>query len=73
MKNIRGNVSVTKLVFLIVMLCLCIFTGYQMRTGQEIKNALWENAVTVIISFYFGQKVGESKRDPLIDNTEPEK
>lgn len=57
MKDIRAKLSVTKLVFLIVMVSLCIFTGYQMRTGQEIKNALRENVVTVIISFYFGQKV----------------
>ena len=24
--------------------------------------------VTAIVSFYFGQKVGEAKHDPLIDN-----
>ena len=67
MKNIRERLSVTKLVFFLVMLCLCIFTGYQIFTGQEIKNSLWENVVTVIISFYFWQKVWESKKDPLID------
>lgn len=50
------------------MICLCIFTGYQYYMGQELKNALWENVVTVIISFYFWQKVWESKRDPLVDN-----
>ena len=66
MKNILERLSVTKLVFLIVMVCLCVFTGYQIFTAQEIKNSLWENVVTVIISFYFGQKVGESKKDPLI-------
>lgn len=52
------------------MVCLCLFTGYQMWKWQEIKNSLRENVVTVIISFYFGQKVGESKKDPLIDNEE---
>ena len=67
MKNIRWRLSVTKLVFLIVMVCLCVFTGYQIFTAQEIKNSLWENVVTVIISFYFGQKVWESKKDPLIN------
>lgn len=66
MKNIRWRLSVTKLVFLIVMVCLCVFTWYQIFTAQEIKNSLWENVVTVIISFYFWQKVWESKKDPLI-------
>ena len=67
MKNILERLSVTKLVFLIVMVCLCVFTGYQIFTAQEIKNSLWENVVTVIISFYFWQKVWESKKDPLIN------
>jgi len=64
------KVSVTKLVFLIIMICLCIFTGYQYRIWQEIPNKLWETVVTAIVSFYFGQKVWESKRDPLINNEE---
>ncbi len=70
MKNIRERVSVTKLVFLIVMVCLCVFTGYQYWIGQEMTNKLRETVVTAIVSFYFWQKVGESKRDPLIDNEE---
>jgi len=70
MKNIRERVSVTKLVFLIVMICLCVFTGYQYWIGQEMTNKLWETVVTAIVSFYFWQKVGESKKDPLIDNEE---
>ena len=73
MKNIRWRLSVTKLVFLIVMVCLCVFTGYQIFTAQEIKNSLWENVVTVIISFYFWQKVGESKKDPLINLDDKDK
>jgi len=52
------------------MLCLCIFTGYQYRIGQEIPNKLRETVVTAIVSFYFWQKVWESKKDPLIDLTE---
>lgn len=73
MKNILERLSVTKLVFLIVMVCLCVFTGYQIFTAQEIKNSLWENVVTVIISFYFWQKVWESKKDPLINLDEDNK
>ena len=65
--KIREKLSVTKLVFLIVMICLCIFTGYQIRIGQEIANKLWENVVLMIVSFYFWQKVWESKKDPLVD------
>lgn len=52
------------------MICLCIFTGYQYWIGQEITNKLRETVVTAIVSFYFGQKVWEAKRDPLIDNDE---
>lgn len=62
------KMSITKLVFLIVMICLCIFTGYQYFIGQEISIKLRETVVTAIVSFYFGQKVWEAKKDPLIDN-----
>ena len=68
MKDFWTKLSVTKLVFLIVMVCLCIFTAYQYWIGQEITIKLWETVVTAIVSFYFGQKVGESKRDPLVNN-----
>ena len=67
MKTFIQNFSVTKLVFLIVMICLCVFTGYQYWIGQEITIKLWETVVTAIVSFYFGQKVWEAKRDPLVD------
>jgi hypothetical protein len=68
--NVLCKVSVTKLVFLIVMICLCIFTGYQYWNQVEISNKLRETVVTAIVSFYFGQKVWESKQDPLINNDE---
>lgn len=68
--NILCKVSVTKLVFLIVMICLCLFTGYQYWNQVEISNKLRETVVTAIVSFYFGQKVWESKQDPLINNDE---
>ena len=68
--NVLCKVSVTKLVFLIVMICLCLFTGYQYRNQVEISNKLRETVVTAIVSFYFGQKVWESKQDPLINNNE---
>lgn len=68
MKCIREKLSVTKLVFLIVMVCLCVFTWYQYYLWQEITNKLRETVVTAIVSFYFWQKVWESKKDPLINN-----
>lgn len=67
MKTFIQNFSVTKLVFLIVMICLCIFTGYQYWIGQEITIKLRETVVTAIVSFYFWQKVWEAKADPLVD------
>lgn len=72
MKNFRCKISVTKLVFLIVMVCLCIFTWWQYFIGHEISIQLRETVVTAIVSFYFGQKVGEAKKDPLVDKTEKE-
>ena len=56
MKTFIQNFSVTKLVFLIVMICLCVFTGYQYWIGQEVTIKLWETVVTACISFYFWQK-----------------
>lgn len=78
MKTFLQNFSITKLVFLIVMICLCVFTGYQYWIGQEITIKLRETVVTACISFYFWQKsiqypVSDSlikpevKKDPLVD------
>ena len=67
MKEFLKHFSVTKLVFLIVMICLCVFTGYQYWIGQEITIKLRETVVTAIVSFYFWQKVWEAKHDPLVD------
>lgn len=54
------------------MVCLCIFTWWQYFIGHEISIQLRETVVTAIVSFYFGQKVGEAKKDPLVDKTEKE-
>lgn len=54
------------------MVCLCLFTWYQYRIKQEISIQLRETVVTAIVSFYFWQKVGEAKKDPLIDKTDKE-
>lgn len=58
--------------FLIVMICLCIFTWWQYRTWKEVSIKLWDSVVNSIIAFYFWQKVWEAKKDPLIDKTDKE-
>lgn len=69
MKTFLKNFSVTKLVFLLVMVCLCVFTGYQYWLGQEITIKLRETVVTACISFYFWQKsIQYPEPDSLIKN-----
>lgn len=65
MRNFRERMSVTKLVFLILTLVLSFQTVY--LTLNDIETSLFNNAMLMVISFYFGQKVWESKKDPLID------
>lgn len=67
MRNFRERMSITKLVFLILTLVLAFQTIY--LTLNWIETSLFNNAMLMVISFYFGQKVWESKRDPLIDST----
>jgi len=65
MRNFREKMSVTKLVFLILTLVLSFQTVY--LTLNDTETSLFNNAMLMVISFYFGQKVWESKKDPLID------
>ena len=67
MRNFREKMSITKLVFLILTLVLSFQTVY--LTINDIETSLFNNAMLMVISFYFGQKVWESKKDPLIDNS----
>ena len=60
------KMSITKLVFLILTLVLSFQTVY--LTLNWIETSLFNNAMLMVISFYFGQKVGETKKDPLINN-----
>jgi len=66
MKNFWTKLSVTKLVFLILTLVLWFQTIYY--TLSWVETSLFNNAMLMVISFYFGQKVGETKKDPLVDN-----
>jgi hypothetical protein len=77
MRSFRENMSVTKLVFLEVMTVLCFLVlrvVIDQIENEMAKNIIkmFEFAVTSIISFYFGQKVGEAKKDALIDNDRSE-
>jgi hypothetical protein len=65
MKQFFVKMSVTKLVFLILTLVLSFQTVY--LTVNWIETSLFNNAMLMVISFYFGQKVWESKKDPLLD------
>lgn len=65
MKQFFVKMSVTKLVFLILTLVLSFQTVY--LTVNWIETSLFNNAMLMVISFYFGQKVGETKKDPLLD------
>lgn len=61
----RKSTSITKLVFLILTLVLSFQTIY--LTLNWIETSLFNNAMLMVISFYFGQKVWKSQADPLID------
>jgi hypothetical protein len=65
MKQFFVKMSVTKLVFLILTLVLSFQTVY--LTVNWVETSLFNNAMLMVISFYFGQKVWESKKDPLLD------
>lgn len=65
MKTFREKMSVTKLVFLILTVVLSFQTIY--LTLQWIETSLFNNAMLMVISFYFGQKVGKAQADPLVE------
>lgn len=66
MKNFWTKFSVTKLVFLLMTLCLVFQAIY--LTLQGVETSLFNNCMLAIISFYFWQKVWKTQSDPLIDN-----
>ena len=65
MKTFREKMSITKLVFLILTLVLSFQTVY--LTINWVETSLFNNAMLMVISFYFWQKVWEAKKDPLLD------
>jgi hypothetical protein len=68
----RKTMSVTKLVFLILTLVLSFQTIY--LTLQWIETSLFNNAMLVVISFYFSQKwLKYNNVDSLIKEDEDKK
>lgn len=71
MKTFRTKFSVTKLVFLILTLILGFQTVY--LTLNWIETSLFNNAMLVVISFYFSQKwLKYNNVDSLIKEEEKE-
>lgn len=69
MKTFLERMSVTKIVFLIVIICLCIFTGYYVFSDMEDKTwvivAFLSIAMT-ITNFYFKDKKEKDYPDSIV-------
>lgn len=69
MKTFLERMSVTKIVFLIVIICLCIFTGYYVFSDMEDKSwvivAFLSIAMT-ITNFYFKDKKEKDYPDSIV-------
>lgn len=75
MKSFRERFSVTKLVFIIVIVCLCVFTWYYVFADIEDKTwvivAFLSIAMT-ITNFYFKDKNSKEYPDSLIEEKKPD-
>lgn len=75
MKSFRERFSVTKLVFIIVIVCLCVFTWYYVFADIEDKTwvivAFLSIAMT-ITNFYFKDKNSKEFPDGLIEGEKPD-
>lgn len=63
------NISVTKLVFLIIIMCLCVFTGYYVFSNVEDKTGVIVAFLSVamqITNYYFKDKNAKDYPDSLI-------
>lgn len=65
----RSNMSITKLVFLLMIVCLCVFTGYYVFSDTEDKTwvivAFLSIALT-ITNYYFKDKNSKEYPDSLV-------
>ena len=70
MKNFRERFSVTKLVFIIVIISLCVFTGYYVFADLEDKSGVvvaFLSIAMTITNFYFKDKNSKEFPDSLIE------
>lgn len=70
MKTFRERFSVTKLVFIIVIVSLCIFTGYYVFADIEDKTGVivaFLSIAMTITNFYFKDKNSKEFPDSLIE------
>lgn len=74
MKTFRERFSVTKLVFIIVIVSLCIFTGYYVFADIEDKTGVIVAFLSVamqITNYYFKDKNSKEFPDSLIEEEKP--
>lgn len=70
MKTFRERFSVTKLVFIIVIISLCVFTGYYIFADIEDKTGVivaFLSIAMTITNFYFKDKNSKEFPDSLIE------
>lgn len=70
MKNFRERFSVTKLVFIIVIISLCVFTWYYVFADLEDKSGVvvaFLSIAMTITNFYFKDKNSKEFPDSLIE------
>ena len=70
MKTFRERFSVTKLVFIIVIISLCIFTWYYVFADLEDKSGVvvaFLSIAMTITNFYFKDKNSKEFPDSLIE------
>ncbi len=67
------NTSITKLVFLLMIVSLCVFTGYYVFSEWEDKGGIVVAFVSIAITitnYYFKDKNSKDYPDTLIKKTE---
>lgn len=73
MKSFRERFSVTKLVFIIVIISLCVFTWYYVFADLEDKSGVvvaFLSIAMTITNFYFKDKNSKEFPDSLVEKEE---
>lgn len=75
MKTFWERFSVTKLVFILVIVSLCIFTGYYVFSDMEDKTGVivaFLSIAMTITNFYFKDKNSKEFPDSLVEKSDLE-